>query len=107
LEHGFLLKKRTSARRISPFTFTVRVIAAGLRVLVLCLRETGCAQTAIAFEDLPARAANRLRPDSGKLIVAVRLMERPAGYPEPAQPVKALEKLAFARQAANDKMRMR
>jgi hypothetical protein len=59
------------------------------------------------FEDLAALAADRLGADGRKLIASVRLVERSAGNPDPAQSVNALEKLAFTWDAADDYMGMR
>ena len=78
----------------------------GLCVLLFCLRETGLTQAAIAFEDLAALPADRLRADGGKLIAAVRLAESTVRNPAPPQSVHTLAKLAFAWEGADDDMGM-
>src|SRR5262245_49998655 len=100
--------KRDSERRDSPPTFTMKVIAGRrLCVSVICLPETGLAQAAVAFEDLAALAADRLRAEGGEFMAPVRLVEGTVRNPEPAQPVHALEKLALAWYGADDQVGMR
>src|SRR5262245_44827603 len=99
--------KRASKRAIAPLTFTVKVSAGRwLCLLVFCLRETGLAQAAIAFEDLAALAVDRLRTDGGEFVAPVRLVKGTAGNPEPVQSVKTLEKRTFVRDGADDQVGM-
>jgi hypothetical protein len=84
--------KRASKRRTSLFTFTVKVIAGRwLFVLICCLREAGFAQAAIAFEDPPALAKDRLCADGGELVAPVRFVVSSVLNAVPAQPVDAVE----------------
>jgi hypothetical protein len=97
IETWFFSLKWASKRRISPFTFTVKVIAGRrLLFLLLCLCEAGLAQAVVAFEDLTALAADRLRADGGEFVGPVRLVECPVRNAESTQAVHAPEKLAFA-----------
>ncbi len=59
-------------------------------------------QAAIAFEETAAFAEDGLRGEGGQLLAAVRLKESTAGNPGSAQPVHALEQMAFGRKADND-----
>jgi hypothetical protein len=86
----------------------VKVIGGrGRCFFVFCLRETGLAQAVIAFEDLAALAADRLRAKGGEFVAPVRLVEGTARNPASAQSVQAPEKLAFAWDGADDQVGMR
>jgi hypothetical protein len=58
---------------------------------MVCLREAGLAQAAIAFEDLASFAADWLGADGGKFVVPVRFVESSVRNPASAQVVEALE----------------
>ena len=73
----------------------------------LSLRESGSSQAAVAFEDLAALAPDWLRAEGGEFVIPVRLAKGVERNPEPAQPVHALDKLAFACDGADDQVRMR
>ena len=60
----------------------------------------------IALEELAALAPDRLRADGGEFVAPVRLVEGPVGNPQAAQPVQALEKLAFAGDGADNHVGM-
>jgi hypothetical protein len=64
-------------------------------------------QTAIAFENLAALAADWFRANSGEFVASVRLEKCPVRNTGSTQMVKAPEQAAFGRNAAYDYMGMR
>jgi hypothetical protein len=74
---------------------------------IVCLQETGVAQTAVALEELAAGALNRRGANRGQLVVAVGFAKGSMIDAESAQSVNTLEKLAFVRDAEHDEMGMR
>jgi hypothetical protein len=75
--------------------------------LLFCLGETGLVQAVVAFEELTALAADRLRGDGGKFVAPVRLVESTVRNPQSDKAVHTPEKLTFARDGADNDMGMR